>query len=341
MLDRFHIAIALMLIPGMASSAQAIEGKRNHDIERQSTILFENDDLTLDDGGYTNGLAYSWSYGSFDRFEDRTPAWMEMLTGRLYIATMPEKQRRISYSVAQEIYTPEEIKIPVIDPNDRPYAGLITWQATWLAFDDRIVDRLGLELGMVGSVSLGEHTQKAVHKLTGANEPKNWDEQLENEPIFRLSAQRSWRLHEGLIGNMEYDVVGHAHGSGGTRRSDLGAGVSLRFGRGLQRNLVSASLNPAREVNLSAGHPGEWYGFVALGGDYVFNDITLDGNTFESSASVDLEHWQAATSVGAVWNMGNLGWLLSVRYITDEFETQQKDSIWGSVSVSYRFKPTN
>lgn len=333
------MTILLIMLSGLVSAGQATAGDRNRDIERQSTILVENDDFTLDDGGYTNGLAYSWSYGSFDSFEERTPAWMEKLASRLYISSMPDKQRRISYLIAQEIYTPEEIKIPVIDPDDRPYAGLISWQANWLAFDDHIVDRLGLELGMVGSVSLAEQTQKLVHELTGANNPKNWDEQLENEPVFRLTAQRSWRLHDGLIGGTEYDVVGHAYGSGGTRRSDLGTGVSLRIGRGLQRTLASTSLNPAREVNLSAGHRGEWFGFATLGGGYVFNDITLDGNTFESSASVDLEHWQASTSVGAALNMGNLGWLFSVRYITDEFATQQKDSIWGSVSVSYRFKP--
>ena len=117
----------------------------------------------FDDGGYTNGFGYNWQYGAFDSFEDRTPAWMEWLAGNLYIATLPDKQRRVGYRVVQEIYTPEEIADKKADPNDRPYAGLLLWQANWYAYDAHIADRLGLVLGLVGSASLAEQSQKLVH----------------------------------------------------------------------------------------------------------------------------------------------------------------------------------
>lgn len=308
---------------------------RNSDVDRLSTYVIENDDIVLDDGGYTSGLGYIWSYGPFDSFAGRTSAWTEWLTEDLYIARMKSKQRRISYQVIQEIYTPEEINVDMPDPKDRPYAGIVTWQASWFAYDERLADRLLIELGIVGSASLAEQLQKGAHTITGANEPKGWDEQLENEPIFRLGAQRNWRLHNSAYGHIEYDVISQVFGAAGTRRSDLGGGLSFRFGKGLGRSLANVSLTPARDVNLNAGHTGEWYGFISLGGAYVFNDITLDGNTFETGPSVEIEHWQASASIGAVWNLGNWGLLISIRGLSDEFETQEKDSLYGSLSISY------
>jgi len=325
----------LPVLCALLASATADALERNADVERLSTFVFENDMFVLDDGGYTNGFGYNWQYGAFDHFEDRTPAWMEWVTRNLFIATMPGKQRSVSYGITQEIYTPEEIADKKADSNDRPYSGLLLWQTNWYAYDTEIADRLGLELGLVGPASLAEQSQKLIHKITGANEPKGWDDQLENEAIFRVDAQRSWRLRHGTYRHMEFDVISHANAGAGTRRSDLGAGLSLRLGSGLGRSFANASLNPARNVNLIAGRAAEWYAFLGLGGGYIFNDITLDGNTFEDSPSVNIEHWQASVTVGAAANLGNWGWLFSIREISDEFDTQQKDSLYGSLSVSY------
>lgn len=311
--------------------------ERNDDVASVWSFVFENDMFIFDDGGYTNGMGYNWSYGPFESFEDRTPGWMEWLTDDLYIATMPDKHRRISYAIVQEIYTPEEIVIKELQPLDRPYAGLLTWQADWFAYDEHLSDRVGLELGLVGSAALGEQTQKVVHQITGANEPEGWDEQLENEPIFRVTAARNWRLLESLSDDKEYDIIGHLYGGLGTRRSDLGSGVTFRYGKELRRSFANASLNPARGVNLNAAHPHAWYVFLGLGADYVFNDITLDGNTFENSHSVDLEHWQASATIGGTINFGRWGLLFSIRGITDEFDTQEKDSLYGALSISYDF----
>jgi hypothetical protein len=310
---------------------------RNSDVERLSSFIFENDMFILDDGGYTNGFGYLWGYGPFDNFEERTPVWMDWLTHDLYIATLPGKQRRVSYSIFQEIYTPEEIVDKEPDPNDRPYAGLLMWEANWFAYDERIADRVKLELGLVGSASLGEQSQKLVHKITTANNPQGWNEQLDDEPIFRVGAQRNWRLQDGLLGPTEYDVIGLAHADAGTRRSDIGSGVVFRIGKGLGSSLANVSLTPARDVNLIAGLRQHWYAFVGLGGEYVANDITLDGNTFTNGPSVNIEHWQGSATVGAAWNLGNWGCLFSIRGITDEFDTQRKDSLYGSLSVSYHY----
>lgn len=85
-----------------------------------------------------------------------------------------------------------------------------------------------------------------------------------------------------------------------------------------------------------AGRRQEWYAFIGLGGEYVANDISLNGNTFTNSPSVNVEHWQGYSTVGAAWNIGNRDCLFSVRGISDEFNTQEKTSLYGSLSVSYQ-----
>ena len=307
------------------------------DVNTTWSLVLENDMFLIDDGGYTNGMMLSWSRGDFSNFSAHIPSWMDWLSRDLYIATMPDKERRISYSITQEIYTSEEIVIRELQPLDRPYAGLLTWRADWLAFDERQADQLSLELGVVGPAALGKQSQKLVHQLTGANKPVGWAEQLKNEPIFRIGAERSWRFAEGKVGNLEYDAIGHALLSAGTRRSNLGGGFSVRLGRKLQTSFAGTSAFTARNVHLNAHHRGAWYAFLSIAGDYVFNDITLNGNTYRNSHSVDLEHWQTNIAIGAAFNLGRWGFLLSLRSISDEFETQLKDSRYGSIAISYDF----
>jgi hypothetical protein len=327
--------IASFILIGCSQHALA---QRNSDVEGLSTLIFENDQFNMEDGGYTNGLGYSWTYGPFDDFAGRVPGWLETLGGGLYVATMQDKRRRHGYSVIQEIYTPEETGSKVADPDDRPYAGLLTWQTNWYAYDDRVTDRLELELGIVGELSLAEGAQKVVHEITSADKPEGWDDQLENEPIFRVGAHRGWRLLDGLLGAIEYDVIGHLAGNAGTRRSDAATGVSFRIGNGLQGSFANVSLTPVRDGNWNRTRRGAWSVFLNLSGTYVFNDITLDGNTFENSPSVDLENSVGSAIAGASWNIGSWGWLFTMRALSDEFETQKTESVYGSLTVSYHFE---
>lgn len=330
-------AYSLLIISVLAFSQYSYSGQRNDDVDQIITITFENDLFALDDGGYTNGLGYGWGYGRFDNFDNRTPGWMEWLTEDWYIATMPDKQRAISYGITQQIYTPDKTSTKEPDPDDRPYAGLLWWQTSWFAFDEQIADKITLELGVVGPASLAEQNQELVHNITGANTPEGWDEQLDNEPIFRLAAQRNWRLQSSHFKRLEFDMISHFYGGAGNRRSDIGTGISLRIGSGLVESLATASMTPGRDINPLAGRPSHWYAFMSLGGRYVFNDITLDGNTFKDGPSVDLEHWQTQASLGAAWNSGNWGWLFSMHRGGDEWQTQREDTMFGSLSVSYRF----
>ena len=82
------------------------------------------------------------------------------------------------------------------------------------------------------------------------------------------------------------------------------------------------------------------WGFSVYGGsvaNLVLRDITLDGNTFEDSPSVDKEFFVPMAGVGV--SVGNRRFQASFAYIFwgKEFEGQDENSKFGSLTVSYFF----
>jgi len=328
---RFLPLAALLLFAASSHAAEPIAGE----MERQ--LLIENDQLLGEDDGYTSGISYGWSYSGADVFESHTPAWIRKWGERLYISRLADRNRAISYGVVQQIYTPSRTGDEHPDPGDRPYAGLLWWETSWHAFNETRSDRLLLELGLVGPASGAKQTQNYIHKLTGADKAQGWDEQLHTEPFFRVMAKRNYRLLAGSGMGTEGDVVGHLFGGLGNRRSELGTGISFRFGNQLARSLPRAYVLPDRDMTPVAGTSCGWCVFVSLGGAYVLNDLTIDGNTFQHSVSAQLKHWQAYASTGAELQLGHWQISLSYQLSSDEWEGQEDRSIYGSMKIGYTF----
>jgi hypothetical protein len=335
---KLAIFISLLFVWGSAQGAAT-----NNDEDKTvnfATLTIENDIIAGDDGGYTNGLAFSWAHGGFDAFNDsNTPSWINALSENLYISTMPGKRRAVSYMVAQGMQTSSDIERKELAEDEPPYAGELIWKATLYAFDDSVSDRLSLSLGVVGPLSGAEHAQKFVHKITGSDEPEGWDHQLENEFVFRLGAQRFWSLWRSSSGNdTQVEVLGNTQIGVGNLKSDLGAGLGFRWGNNLASSFATASTIPGREINPLAGLSGfNWNFFIHVTGLYVANNILIDGNTFESSHSVPLKHGQAIGSLGFALNRGSWGFVISAARSSDQYEGQEDASKFGSFSFTYKY----
>jgi hypothetical protein len=65
---------------------------------------------------------------------------------------------------------------------DRPYAGWLHGSAGLIAETGRRLDQLELTVGVVGPASLAEQTQKRIHEIVNADEPRGRNTQLKNEP---------------------------------------------------------------------------------------------------------------------------------------------------------------
>ena len=157
--------------------------------------------------------------------------------------------------------------------------------------------------------------------------------------MFRVAFNRLWRLaSSNSDSNTGFDVIGTTLAGVGTFRSDAGVGIGFRFGQGLARSFPTASILPGRDINpLAGGQQNDWYAFLNTFGRYVANDVTIEGNNFEDSHGVDLEHVQGVVAVGAAINWNRWGFIISTAKGSDFFEGQVQDTEFGSMSVTYRY----
>lgn len=318
------------------TAARSDEGSA---FDRWGQVTIDNDIVAGQDGGYTGGLGYNWGYTGLSEFDSESlPYWIHYLTSNLYISTLPDRQRAVAYTIDVKVYTPDDTSSRRVIKDDRPYAGVLLWHGDLYAFNGKVADRLGLKLGVVGPASGAEQLQDFVHDIDGSDKPNGWDNQLDNEPVIRLEAERMWRLTEGSLGNIEFDTIGMAQAGLGNLRSDAGVGAAFRVGKNLADTWATASPDPSKKAHALPGrHRISWQVFLTIYGSYVANDITIDGNTFEDSHSVSLEHGQAIGALGFAFGHDDLAMLFAYQIGTDQFKEQDYDTKFGTLSIAYRF----
>ena len=182
-----------------------IHGASSDDNSRFFTFTFENDVFVGEDDGYTNGTGITFGRAGIDEFNvTNVPRWINWLIKDQYIATRPNKTRAIAHMFFQRMQTPTDITDRAFLADDLPYAGLLAWQGTAYSWDEDVSDQLSLFLGLIGPSTLAEQSQKAIHNLIGADDPRGWDFQLENEPVVKIKMQRTWSFYRNENNRLQY-----------------------------------------------------------------------------------------------------------------------------------------
>jgi len=252
-----------------------------------------------------------------------------------------ELRARASFSLGQNIYTPEDTTTTQLITDDRPYAG-------WLYMGFGLVanqgtkryDKLELEIGVVGPYSFAEDVQTFWHSMLGLQVPQGWNNQLNNEPGVVLYYEQTRRLEKQNIGwGLDVDVLPFFGGALGNIFTYAEAGITLRLGSGLEDDFGPPRIRPSLPGS-AYFHPEKgfnWYVFAGLEGRAVLYNVFLDGNTFTDSHSVDKEPFVGDVQAGLVvqWNRFRITYTQIFR--TKEFEGQDSGDIFGSLSFSYHF----
>ena len=298
------------------------------------TLQDENSSIStsnLTDRYYTNGLRLGWTSGN-----TIVPDALQQLGEALW----GDGQRRISFDLTQQIYTPDDTSAIVPPHGDRPYAGLLlgNFGLTQDTGDRRTM--VGLSLGLVGPGAGGETVQDWFHHLIGQGVDNGWGSQLRNEPVFEFYSEGTWRLNTGSIGPLETDALPNLTVGLGTLRVYAETGVTVRIGQGLDADFGVARLQPG----LSGGdafvptRPFGWYFFLGVDAQGVAHDLLLDGNTWTKSVGVKHEPLVGEVQGGlAIFAFGTrLTYTQVVQ--TGEFRRQHGGlHQFGSLALSMRF----
>ena len=303
--------------------------------EWAASIHWENDIFGGTDQYYTDGISLAVSHTG--------PSWMDPVADWL---PWGEGRRTVGYDCTHTMFTPADQDLNPPDPDDRPYAGILAFGLTLHVEKDRSYHGLKFVTGVVGPWALAEEGQREVHHVFGTHQSQGWDYQLENEPIFNFAYEYRHKFHlTGQPDKWSLQALPLAGGWLGNMRIQGQAGGLLRFGYNapndfgptLVRGMGHIPPPPRRDAQRQS--KSDW-GFSVYGGsiaNLVVRDITLDGNTFKDSPSVDKEYFVPIAGVGV--SVGNRRFQASFAYIFwgKEFEGQDDYSKFGSVTLSYFF----
>ena len=248
---------------------------------------------------------------------------------------------RASFSLGQNIYTPEDTatRQPVLD--DRPYAGWLYLGFGLVANQgDKRYDKLQLEVGVVGPASMAEEVQTFWHSILGIDVPRGWDNQLENEPGAVLYYEQARRLpSKRVFLGLSSDVIPHFGASLGNVFTHGAAGMTFRVGSNLEKDFGPPRIRPS----LPGGgyyHPVggmTWYLFAGVEGRVVLRNVFLDGNTFTDSHSIEKNMAVGDLQAGLAVQWGRFRASYTQIFRTREFEGQDQGNIFGALSLSYHF----
>ncbi|MGB9153813.1 MAG: lipid A deacylase LpxR family protein [Alphaproteobacteria bacterium] len=307
-------------------------------------VMEENDYFAShDDRHYTQGLRASYVSGPVtpDGFWDQPYG---LLADNFPIFDGADRKRKYEWTIAgQSLFTP--INLSLVNPSakDRPYAAWLYTGAGLLQETNQdgyhTLENAELLMGVVGAPALGGVTQNDFHQFIGDTSAMGWKNQIKTEPGFIASYERKWRFEQPLADNLAVDAIPELGASGGNILTYGETGGMVRFGQNLSADYGADRIRPSLsgtgwfDPDQLNGNLG-WYLFLGIQARAVGHNIFLDGNTFESSPSVNKKIFVEDFMGGA-----SLFWSSSVR--VDFTVTERTREFYGQQGAPDRFGGIN
>ncbi len=286
------------------------------------TFNIDNDGIFGVDRDYTSGVFFTFTSGAV------RPTWLT-LPFSLALFGAPSLDK-VEVTLGHKMWTPSDIELETPEPNERPYAGLLHSEFSYISLHPMQAQRFSFLFGTTGENAFSEQAQKFIHTLTKSTDPNGWAYQIEDKVVtnFGYTGHFNISRRRDIFGT-EVELSNISEVNYGDYRSDVSTGVMLRWGRDLAGNFGSAGIsveNPFRAGMIGASNFG-WFLFGGIEGRYRFNDITIEGERpledLEYPASyyeVSLQRWQATAVVGAAWYSRFFAASLTTTLNTREFK---------------------
>lgn len=295
------------------------------------SLRWENDGYGDTDEYYSNGGALAFTHQG-----------KGIIGGVWDILGKSEGKRYAAYDLGQLIFTPADTWKTVPDTTDRPYAGFLYLGTTTFLRRDESLHGFKLMLGVVGPASLGETIQKSTHRAIKFRLPQGWDHQIKNEPIVNLHYEyrRKVSITPPKAG-FGVELLPMAGASLGNFLTEAEAKLQLRMGYNLPDDFGTTELrgigflpsSPDNRTRIMGAH-------LFAGGStrLVARNITLDGNSFAESRSVDKRLFLPMAEFGLTLWVKQFEATVSYIMMGEEFYGQRRNAVYGSLLVSYLFR---
>ncbi|MGE5526613.1 MAG: lipid A deacylase LpxR family protein [Rhodospirillaceae bacterium] len=283
---------AVFCIAALLASANAAraQGASARDVcppqySNEFQLYIENDMWSGTDRYYTNGIKFGFGTDS-GTLADLLNAPSESVLRQV---TNGEGCVQLGLFFGQNMYTPRRITVARSQPADRPWAAWLYVGGVAQRVQERKLQTVEIDLGMVGPAALGRQVQTEWHKLIGVDRPEGWANQIPNQPGVLIAYVEKLKF-----GSRHFEIVPHFGGSLGNVMTLARAGGIVRFGRnmtGFGPDTIEpggAMLQATRVQSGESGKSGvEWYAFAGLDVRAVAYNIFLDGPWFRDSPSVE------------------------------------------------------
>jgi lipid A 3-O-deacylase len=295
------------------------------------SLRWENDTFGGTDANYTNGMSLAL-----------TRTGKGLLGGVWDLGGVASGRKSIVYELTQFQFTPSNLTVSSPDPNDRPYAGMTYLACITHLQKEESLQSLKLIAGFVGPDSGAEEAQKVAHHLLNESTPQGWSAQLRDEPVVNLLYEYRHRYRlPSRNGPFGVELIPMGGAFLGNYLIQAHSEILFRFGYRLPDDFGATSLRGIGYLPLpqleNEDHSWGINAYIRGGANLVFHNLTLDGNSFISSRSVEKRLVVPAVEFGtALWTRKFLT-TLSFQYWGREFDSQPLREGYGSILFSFPF----
>jgi hypothetical protein len=134
-------------------------------------------------------------------------------------------------TIGQEMYTPENLSLSIVDSSDRPYAGWLFVSPSLTSTDVINQQKLStrLDIGLTGKYSFAKDVQRWIHRSVFiSTTPEGWDNQIQSTLGINYYLKYEKRFLPQIQRNV--DIINSVEGSVGTITNFVGLGLIMRLG---------------------------------------------------------------------------------------------------------------
>ena len=325
--SRCWLTLVVVMVVSWLPMSSYTEAQTSSSERRMSTavIYTENDDWwpdTGDDKNYTNGFRFT-----LDRNYDmwrvhrlfRLFGWVPKHVDCSFLVPSDSGNLKCvstSFHVGQQFYTPDDISVPDLIPEDRPYAGWLYVGGSWMASTASSLVRTNSYLGATGKASFADRVQTAWHAVRQVGEPQGWEHQIGERFGLVVDHSRHWAFDVAGSRGRVLEFVPYIGFTAGNIVTDAYAGARFKVGYNITRDWLQTGIAPRVERR------GADVGNFEVHLVFDFQSRALGYNAFIDATDqheLDRRHLVADGGIGFGFRVGRFSVDYRVAFVSPEY----------------------